>query len=67
MNGSLRVNKRIFVEKIIREKEIVTEARISAACFYLLGKCDCIFGRQFSKFQFDLQRKQCSYSLLIDV
>ena len=28
------------------------------ACIYLLGKCDCSFGRQFPKFQFDLQRKQ---------
>ena len=27
---------------------------------YLLGKCDCIFGRQFPKFQFDFQRKQRS-------
>ena len=33
---------------------------MSMACLYLLGKCDCIFGRQFPKFQFDFQRKQRS-------
>ena len=50
------------MEKTIREKEIVkvTQVRMSVACLYLLGKCDCGFGRQFPKFQFDLQRKQRS-------
>ena len=45
----------------------VTQVRISMACLYLLGKCDCSCGRQFPKFQFDLQRKQRSLSLLIDM
>ena len=40
---------------------------MSMACLYLLGKCDCSCGRQFPKFQFDLQRKQRSLSLLIDL
>ena len=69
--GGLRLlsKKRISVEKTIREKEIVkvTQVRMSMACFYLLGKCDCSCGRQFPKFQFDLQRKQSSLSLLIDM
>ena len=61
--------KRISVEKTIREKEIVkaTQVRMSMACLYLLGKCGCSCGRQFPKFQFDLQRKQSSLSLLIDM
>ena len=29
-------------------------------CEIHMGKCDCSFGRQFSKFQFGLQRKQRS-------
>ena len=33
---------------------------MSAACLYVLGKCGCSSGRQFPKFQFDLQRKQRS-------
>ena len=46
-------------EKAVREKEIVkvTQVRMSMASLYLLGKCDCSCGRQFAKFQFDLQRK----------
>ena len=48
--------------KTITEKEIVKVklVRISMTCPYLLGKCDCSFGRQFPKFQFDLQKKQRS-------
>ena len=37
------------------------------ACLYLLGKCGCSFGRQFPKFQFDLQKKTAftiNYSLI---
>ena len=34
--------------------------RMSMACLDLLGKCDRRFGRQFPKFQFDLERKQRS-------
>ena len=62
----LLAKKRISVEKTIREKEIVktTQVRLSMACLYLLGKCDCSCERQFPKFQFDLQRKQHSPSLL---
>ena len=38
------------------------------ACLYLLGRCDYNFGRQFSEFHFDLQRKNSGhYSLLIDM
>ena len=70
--GGLRLlaEKRISVEKkTIREKELVkvTQVRMPMACLYLLGKYDCSCGRQFPKFQFDLQRKQCSLSLLIDM
>ena len=34
---------------------------------YLLGQCECSFGRQFPKFQFDLQRKQRSLFILMDM
>ena len=40
---------------------------MSVACFYLLGKCDCGSGRQFPKFQFDLQKKQHSLFILMDM
>ena len=40
---------------------------MSAACLYLLGKCGCSSGRQFPKFQFDLQRKQRSLFILMDM
>ena len=55
----LLAKKSISVEK---EKEIVKnrQVRMSMACIYLLGKCDCSCRRQFPKFQFDLQRKQRS-------
>ena len=41
------------------EKEIVkvTQVRMSVACLYLLGKCYCSSGTQFTKLKFDLQRK----------
>ena len=57
------------MEKTIRKKETVkvTQVRMSMACLYLLGKYDCSCVRQFPKFQFDLQRKQWSLSLLIDL
>ena len=65
----LLTKKRISKEKTIKEKETVkaTQVRMSMACLYLLGKCGCSCGRQFPKFQFDLQRKQSSLSLLIDM
>ena len=37
------------------------------ACLSLLGKCECSFGRQFPKLQFDLQRKKVHHSLLMDM
>ena len=40
---------------------------MSMACLDLRGKCDCSFGKQLPKFQFDLQRKQRSLSLFIYV
>ena len=57
------------MEKTITEKKIVkvTSLRMSAACFYLLGKCGCSSGKQFRKFQFDLQRKQRALFILMDM
>ena len=40
---------------------------MSAACLYLLGKRGCISGRQFPKYQFDLQRKLRSLFTLMDI
>ena len=36
---------------------------MSMACLYLLGKCGCGSGRQFPKFQFDLQRKIFTFTI----
>ena len=58
----------ISVEKTIREKEIVkiTWVRMSLACLFLLGKCDCRFGRQLSKISIWLVKKAftINYSLI---
>ena len=40
---------------------------MSAACLYLLGKGGCSSGKQFRKFQFDLQRKQRALFILMDM
>ena len=56
------------LEKAITKKEIVKVAQVRMSeCLYLLGKCGCSSGRQFPKFQFDLQRKQFSLFILMDM
>lgn len=40
---------------------------MSVACLYVLGKCDCSTGRQFSNFDLTCKENSICYSLLIDV
>ena len=40
---------------------------MSMACLYLLNKCDCSVGKQFPKFQFELQKHSVHHSLLYNM
>ena len=45
----------------------VTQVRMSTACLYLLGKCDCSFGGSFPNLNLTCKKNSVDYSFLIDM